>query len=315
MQKLTDAIQNEVNKVILGKADVVRSVLLAILAGGHVLLEDVPGVGKTTMAVAFAKTLGLATGRVQFTSDTLPSDVIGFSVYDKATQSLRYRTGAVMTNLLLADEINRTSSKTQSALLEAMEERQVTVDGVTHPLPQPFIVLATQNPIGSAGTQMLPASQLDRFLLCLSMGYPDLETQIMLMRERHHENPLGACSAVTDPAAIRTLCREAMNVYVADDVYAYIACLAEETRKDEDVLLGVSPRGALMLCRAAKANAYLYGRDYVLPQDASEMLVPVCAHRLVLSSKARLHERTAPDILRDVCSRVPQPTVRPFSVR
>ena len=315
MNNQTTAIQNEVNKVILGKADVVRSVLLAILAGGHVLLEDVPGVGKTTLAMAFAKTLGLSTGRVQFTSDTLPSDVIGFSVFDKSTQSLRYQPGAVMTNLLLADEINRTSSKTQSALLEAMEEGRVTVDGVTHPLPQPFIVLATQNPIGSTGTQMLPASQLDRFLLCMSMGYPDLQSQIDLMRERHHDDPLDACRAVTDPDSIRALCRAAMNVYVADSVYAYIACIAEETRRDEDVLLGVSPRGALSLCRASKANAFLHGRDYVLPQDAAEIVPAVCAHRLTLSAKARLHERTAKDVLRDVLSRVPQPAVREFTVR
>ena len=172
MNKLTDQIQAEVNKVVLGKEDIVRKVLLAILAQGHVLLEDVPGVGKTTLAKAFSKTLGLDSKRVQFTSDTLPSDIIGFSVFDKADGKLKYQSGAIMTNLLLADEINRTSSKTQSALLEAMEELQVTVDGVTRPLPKPFIVLATENPVGSAGTQMLPASQLDRFMLQLSMGYP-----------------------------------------------------------------------------------------------------------------------------------------------
>lgn len=307
MENVTIEIQQEVNRVILGKEDVVRKVLLAILAGGHVLLEDVPGVGKTTMAMAFAKTLGLDTCRVQFTSDTLPSDIIGFSVYDKATESLKYQQGAVMTNLLLADEINRTSSKTQSALLEAMEERQVTVDGVTRPLPRPFVVLATQNPVGSAGTQMLPSSQLDRFLLQLSMGYPDIRSQTMLMKERHHENPLDNCRAVIDAQQLEKLCAEAMDTYVADGIYTYIAELAEATRHHEEILLGLSPRGALALCRAAKANAYLEGRDYVVPEDVTEVFFAVVAHRMVVSSKARLHEKTTEMILRDILAQVKLP--------
>lgn len=307
MQNVTIEIQQEVNRVILGKEDVVRKVLLAILAGGHVLLEDVPGVGKTTMAMAFAKTLGLDTCRVQFTSDTLPSDIIGFSVYDKATESLKYQPGAVMTNLLLADEINRTSSKTQSALLEAMEERQVTVDGVTRPLPRPFVVLATQNPVGSAGTQMLPSSQLDRFLLQLSMGYPDIRSQTMLMKERHHENPLDNCRAVVDAQKLQALCAEAMDTYVADGIYTYIAELAEATRHREEILLGLSPRGALALCRATKANAYLEGRDYVIPEDVQEVFFAVVAHRMVVSSKARLHEKTTEMILRDILAEVKPP--------
>ena len=190
MNKLTDQIQAEVNKVVLGKEDIVRKVLLAILAQGHVLLEDVPGVGKTTLAKAFSKTLGLDSKRVQFTSDTLPSDIIGFSVFDKADGKLKYQSGAIMTNLLLADEINRTSSKTQSALLEAMEELQVTVDGVTRPLPKPFIVLATENPVGSAGTQMLPESQMDRFMVLLSMGYPTIKEEMILMSQRKVSDPL-----------------------------------------------------------------------------------------------------------------------------
>ncbi|MDO4811026.1 MAG: MoxR family ATPase [Eubacteriales bacterium] len=315
MQNLTNEIQKEVNRVILGKEDVVRKVLLAILARGHVLLEDVPGVGKTTMAMAFAHVLGLDTRRVQFTSDTLPSDIIGFSVYDSHNGTLQYQNGAVMTNLLLADEINRTSSKTQSALLEAMEERQVTVDGVTRPLPRPFVVLATQNPVGSAGTQMLPTSQLDRFLLQLHMGYPDIYSQMLLMKDRHHENPLNNCHAVVDTQTLEKLCDEAMDTYVADSVYTYIAELAEATRKTQDVLLGLSPRGALALCRAAKANAYLNGCDYVTPDDVTAVLQDVAGHRLVLSAKARLHERTAQQVLEDVLVQVKRPDVRELKIK
>lgn len=308
----TEVILNEVNKVILGKQEVVRKVLLAILARGHVLLEDVPGVGKTTLAAAFSRALGLTSKRVQFTSDTLPSDIIGFSVYDKEKGGLSYQSGAIMTNLLLADEINRTSSKTQSALLEAMEERQVTVDGVTRPLPKPFVVLATQNPVGSAGTQLLPAAQLDRFLLRLSMGYPDRASQIALMKDRHHENPLDRCEAVADAGTIEKLAAEAREVYVSDDVYSYIAELAEQTRADEDVLLGISPRGALSLCQAAKAGAYLEGRDYLTPDDVKAIFFDVGAHRLTLGAKARLHERTAQDVLAGVLEAVKAPDVRPL---
>ena len=315
MRSLTNEIQREVNKVILGKEDVVRKVLLAILARGHVLLEDVPGVGKTTMAMAFARTLGLETKRVQFTSDTLPSDIIGFSVYDKNGGALKYQPGAVMTNLLLADEINRTSSKTQSALLEAMEERRVTVDGVTHALPAPFVVLATQNPVGSAGTQKLPESQLDRFLVQLSMGYPDVYSQSLLMKERHHEDPLNACRAITDTVGLVQMSDEAMNTYVADDVYLYIAQLAEATRKSPEITLGLSPRGALALSRASKANAYLEGRDYTTPDDVLTVFPDVAAHRLVLSAKARLHEVTAKDLLADIAARVKKPDVKEFKLK
>ena len=315
MQTITNEIQQEVNKVILGKEDVVRKVLLAILARGHVLLEDVPGVGKTTMAMAFARTLGLATKRVQFTSDTLPSDIIGFSVYDKDSGSLKYQPGVVMTNLLLADEINRTSSKTQSALLEAMEERRVTVDGVTRELPVPFVVLATQNPVGSAGTQMLPPSQLDRFLVQLSMGYPDVKNQALLMKERHHEDPLDSCRAVIDTERLSGLSAAAMDTYVADELYTYIAQLAEATRKHPEILLGLSPRGALALARASKANAFLEGRDYATPDDVLAVFADVAAHRLVLSAKARLHELTPQQLLKDIAAQVKKPDVREFRLK
>ena len=315
MQTLTNEIQREVNRVILGKQEVVRKVLTAILAGGHVLLEDVPGVGKTTMAMAFARTLGLSTKRVQFTSDTMPSDIIGFSVYDKDGGALRYQAGAVMTNLLLADEINRTSPKTQSALLEAMEERRVTVDGVTRALPEPFVVLATQNPVGSAGTQKLPESQLDRFLIQLSMGYPDVASQAALMKERHHDDPLESCRPVTDALGLVELCRQAMETYVADEMYLYIAELAEATRTHADVMLGLSPRGALALTRAAKANAFLEGREYATPDDVAAMFADVVAHRLVLSARARLHEVTGRQMAGEILGQVRRPDVREFRLK
>ena len=309
---LTNEILAEVNRVILGKEEIVRKVLMAILARGHVLLEDVPGVGKTTMAMAFAKTLGLMTKRVQFTSDTLPSDIIGFSVFDKEQGTLVYQPGAVMTNLLLADEINRTSSKTQSALLEAMEERHVTVDGITRDLPDPFVVLATQNPVGSAGTTMLPSSQLDRFLVRLSLGYPDLESQKMLMKERHHEDPLQKCRAVTDIRGLAALSEEAMDTYVADEIYDYIAHLAEASRNSEEIVLGLSPRGTLALCRAAKANAFLSGRNYTVPSDVDAVFADVVSHRLVRSAKARLHEVTAEQLSEDILSKVKKPVIKEF---
>lgn len=313
-ERLTTQIQNEVNRVIIGKENVVRKVLLAILAKGHVLLEDVPGVGKTTMAMAFSKTLGLSTKRVQFTSDTLPSDIVGFSVYDKETQSLKYQPGIVMTNLLLADEINRTSSKTQSALLESMEERHVTVDGITRDLPEPFVVLATQNPVGSAGTQMLPPSQMDRFLVKLTMGYPDIYSQTLLMKERHHKNPLDTCQAVADINGIVRLSDEAMNTEMADPLYTYIAELSDATRRNEDITLGLSPRGALALCRAAKANAYLEGRPYCVPDDVEAVFMDVVAHRMVLSSRAKLHEKSTEDILKEILGTVKRPDRKEFKL-
>lgn len=315
MDNLTNQIQKEITKVILGKDQVVRKVLLAILAQGHVLLEDVPGVGKTTMANAFSKVLGLNSKRVQFTSDTLPSDIIGFSVFDKVSATLKYQPGAIMTNLLLADEINRTSSKTQSALLEAMEEGHVTVDGETRPLPKPFVVLATQNPVGSAGTQMLPTSQLDRFLIKLSMGYPDRASTVALMKDRHHENPLNRCRAVTDIGTLEKCIHEAAEVFMADRIYDYISELIEATRNNEFVTLGVSPRGALAVCRAAKANAYLDGHDYVTPDDVIAVFTDVCAHRLVLNSKARLHDYSADVITESILQTVKKPETREFGVR
>lgn len=303
-------IKKEVKKVIVGKDDMIDKVLIAILAQGHILLEDVPGVGKTTMATAFAKALGLDTKRIQFTSDTMPSDIIGFSVYDMQTGELQYKPGAIMTNLLLADEINRTSSKTQSALLEAMEEKQVTVDGVTRELKDPFIVLATQNPVGSAGTQMLPSAQLDRFLMKISMGYPDRSSQIEIMKERHHANPLDKVEAAVNIPELLELIGETTQIHVSDLIYEYISDLVEKTRENVYVQLGISPRGAIALCRAAKAHAYMEGRDYVNSEDVQKIFPCVGAHRLLLSSKAKLHEQTAEKILSDILKEVKTPDVK-----
>ena len=310
MYELTEQIRREVTNVIVGKDAVVDRVLMAVLARGHVLLDDVPGVGKTTMALAFARALGLETRRVQFTPDTLPSDILGFSVYDKASGRLEYKPGAVMTNLLLADEINRTSSRTQAALLEAMEERRVTVDGVTHPLPTPFVVLATQNPVGSAGTQMLPNSQLDRFLVKLTMGYPDFKSQVSILEERHTENPLDRVRAVIGAEELNALKRAAAEVEMKTSVYEYVTRLAEATRAHQLVQLGLSPRGALAVCRMAKAYAYVQGRDYAMPEDVAAIFPDVCCHRLMLSTKARMMERSAAQIVDEILKNVEMPVVR-----
>lgn len=309
MNEVSRKLLEQVNSVIIGKEAVTEKVLMAVLAQGHVLLEDVPGVGKTTMALAFARTLGLDSRRVQFTSDTMPSDIIGFSLYNKETGRFDYKSGAVMTNLLLADEINRTSSKTQSALLEAMEEYQVTVDGHTYPLPKPFVVLATQNPVGSAGTQLLPSSQLDRFMIRTTMGYPDRQSQVDILRERHHENPLDRLQGVVTCEELLELIESARQVHIADAVYDYIVDLVDATRSSELVELGVSPRGALALCRMAKAHAFVRGGDFVTPEDVYQVFDDVCAHRLVLSAKARLGKITAREITEQLRQQVPVPQV------
>lgn len=309
MNNKTAEILSEIKKVIIGKDDVIEKVLMAILSGGHVLLEDVPGVGKTTLALAFSKVLGISYKRIQFTSDTMPSDVTGFSLYNKATNSFEYQPGPVMTNLLLADEINRTSSKTQAALLEVMEEKRVTVDGETHVLPEPFFVLATQNPVGSAGTQMLPASQLDRFMVRLEMGYPDFKSQVNILKDRHSENPLDTIKAVVDISTLTKMQNETSFVYIADEVYEYVTKLAQATRNSEMIELGLSPRGALAVCRYAKSCAYLQGRDYVVPQDIYNIFACVCAHRMVMSRKARVAGCKAETEIQKILESVSMPSV------
>ena len=307
--KLNQILQ-EIEKVVVGKNENVEKIMMAVLAGGHVLMEDVPGTGKTTTAMAFATVLGLDTRRVQFTSDTVPSDIIGYSVYEKQTGGFVFKPGAIMTNLLLADEINRTSSKTQSALLEAMEEMRVTVDGQTYPLPTPFVVLATQNPVGSAGTQMLPSAQMDRFMIKISMGYPDFESQISILRDRHRENPLDKIHAVVNITELQQLIQEASAVQVMDCIYEYVTKLTQATREHPMIQLGVSPRGALAVCRMAKAYAYLHGRGFVVPEDVVAVFTDTCAHRLVLTTKARMMEEKPETIIRSILESVKMPVIK-----
>lgn len=314
MQNGAKKILNEVRKVIVGKDMVLAKVLMAVLSGGNVLLEDVPGVGKTTLALSFSKALGLDFKRVQFTSDSVPSDIIGFSVYDKNTGKLVYKPGAAMTNVLMADEINRTSSKTQSALLEVMEEKQTTVDGVTRKLPEPFFVLATQNPAGSAGTQMLPNSQLDRFMIKTGMGYPDVKSQVSILRDRHIKNPLDEVCRVTDKKGLLTMQKHVEEVYISDPVYDYMARLADATRCHSMVRLGVSPRGTLALSRMTKAYAYIKGRDYAVPEDTAAVFRDVCSHRLILDPKARIADVRAEDVLADILRKEPVPQIKDLKV-
>lgn len=298
MQNKIADILEQMQRVIIGKRAVVEKVLMAVLADGHILLDDVPGVGKTTLAVALGRVLGMQYHRIQFTPDVLPSDIVGFSMYDKESGSFRYMPGVVnSTNLLLADEINRTSSKTQSALLEAMEERQVTVDGQVHPLPAPFLVIATENHVGAAGTQLLPHAQLDRFLVRLTIGYPDFESQMEILRDRQTKNPLDSVRQVADCAQIRQKQREAASVTMKDEILAYITRLSMASRQHPMVELGISPRGAIAVGRMARACAYVRGRDFVIPEDVREIFADVCAHRILLSQKAKAARLTERQVL------------------
>ena len=307
MNNKTDTVINEIEKVIIGKREVVERVLMAILSEGHILLDDVPGVGKTTLAVTCSVVMGVQYQRMQFTPDVVPSDIVGFSVYNKETGGFDYKPGVVMTNLLLADEINRTSSKTQSALLEVMEEGQVTVDGITHPLPKPFVVIATQNPVGSAGTQLLPQAQLDRFMIRLQMGYPDFKSQVDILRDRQKANPLEKIQRIINGEDIIAMQQEVKDIYVEETILEYVTSLAMATREDEMIRLGVSPRGALAIVRMAKAHAYLEGRNYVTPEDVQSVFIDVCAHRIILNPKARVAELSAEDILKNVMKHTKSP--------
>lgn len=308
MKAKINEILTEVQKVILGKQEVVEKVLMAILADGHVLLDDVPGVGKTTLAVALSGALGLQYQRIQFTPDVLPSDIVGFSIYDKQDGSLRYMPGSVTrANLLLADEINRTSSKTQSALLEAMEERQVTVDGQVHPLMKPFLVIATENHVGTAGTQLLPHAQLDRFLVRLTIGYPDFQAQMDMIRDRQTGNPLENVKQAVTCEDILEMQKAAAAVTMKDEIVAYITRLAMASREHPMVELGISPRGAIGVSRMARACAYLKGRDYVVPEDVRAVFADVCAHRLILSQKAKAARQTAQGVLEQILNDTKEP--------
>lgn len=304
------AILAEVSKAFIGKNEIVKKVLMTIYAGGHILLEDCPGVGKTTLAVAFSKTLGLSSKRIQFTPDTLPSDITGFTVFNRETNHFEYRDGAANCQLLLADEINRTSPKTQSALLEVMEEHTVTVDGETHVLPSPFICIATQNPVGSAGTQSLPESQLDCFMICLSIGYPSLENQMRIINAQRYSNPLSDVRPVTNAQNLLEVQNYLTSVRVADSVLSYTIRLCEATRVHPLVELGISPRGVSALVKMARAGAVLRERNYVVPEDVQSVFFDVCAHRLILRPQAQVDGITVRDILAEILQQIKPGTER-----
>ena len=306
---MSQNVISEVKKVVIGKDEIIIKVLLSILAGGHILIEDIPGVGKTTLAVALSKALSLDYKRLQFTPDVLPTDVTGFNILNKQTQRFEYKQGAALTNLFLADEINRTSSKTQSALLEIMEEGKVTVDGVTRKAPDPYIVIATQNPIGSIGTQMLPESQMDRFIVRLTMGYPSVENEVMMLKAKQSLVPMDNVCAVVTAQDIINARKEVENIYVADQVFDYIARLAAATRNNQYIKLGLSPRGTIALLRMTKATALLKGRDYVIPDDVTYTFNDVVLHRTVFSSKAKINGLSGEQVLKDIISTVAVPKV------
>ena len=311
MNSQLETVVFEMEKAVRGKRGVIEHILAALLAEGHILLDDMPGVGKTTLAVALSRAVDLCYRRVQFTPDVMPSDIVGFSVYEPQSGQFVYHEGAAThANLLLGDEINRTSSKTQSALLEAMEERQITVDGHTYPLPKPFIVIATQNNVGTAGTQLLPYAQMDRFLVRLSVGYPDRDAQIAMLRARQDENPLDRVCQVASREDVLAMQTAVHAVSVSDAILDYITRLTMASREHPMLEVGVSPRGALCLCRMAKARAYLLGRDYVVGEDVQDVWQDVCAHRVAATPKARLSGVTGADILRDVLSSVESPDQR-----
>ena len=305
--KKLEQIIGEVNRVVIGKEEIVSKVLMAVLAGGHILVEDIPGVGKTTMALAFSRALSLDYNRLQFTPDVLPTDVVGFSLYNKSTGEFDYKPGVVMCNLFLADEINRTSSKTQSALLETMEEGTATVDGVTRSVPKPFTVIATQNPIGSVGTHMLPESQLDRFMVKLSLGYPNIEDEITVMKSRQGANPIENVVSIATAEDLLVMQKECESVFISDKMYRYIAQLSDATRTHPLIKLGISPRGALALAAMSRARAYLGGRNYIIPDDVFHVFKDVCEHRIILGGKAKLNNATPSGLLEEILKNTEMP--------
>ena len=295
-------IITNMEQVISGKKDKIEMVVIALLAKGHILLEDVPGVGKTTLASALAKSISCGFSRITFTPDTLPSDVTGISVYNMTTGQFDFMKGAVMNHIILADEINRTSPKTQASLLEAMEEKQVTVDGKTTMLPDPFMVIATQNPIDYLGTYNLPEAQLDRFLIKLSIGYPSNEDELLLAQKFISGTSIKSISSVVNEEDILAMQNEVDQVLIKDQLLSYIVNLVDETRKNANIVLGASPRAMLALIRAARAKAYISGRDYVIPDDILTMIEPVLAHRIVVTPEAQLNKMDAKKVLKSIVS-------------
>ena len=303
-------ILDEVKKAVVGKDGALVMALLAILAGGHILLEDIPGVGKTTMALAFSKVLSLRYNRVQFTPDVLPSDIVGFSVYNKATGAMEYKDGAILCNLFLADELNRATSRTQSALLEAMEERTVTVDGITHPVPDPFVVIATQNPVGASGTQLLPDSQMDRFMVRLSLGYPKPADEKEMLTRKQQGNPLDSVRCMADKGGLASMRKEAEQNYVSDKILEYIIRLNNATRNDPAILQGASPRASLAVTSMSKAAAWVQGRDYVLPADVKLIYPATVAHRIILTPDAEAAGRKAEALVENILKSVSAPVAK-----
>jgi MoxR-like ATPase len=300
-------VGSAVQSVISGKPETVRLALTVLLAGGHLLIEDVPGVGKTMLAKSLARSLGCSMRRIQFTPDLLPGDVVGVSVFNRETRDFEFKPGAVFANIVLGDEINRASPKTQSALLECMEEGQVTVDGTTYLLGRPFMVLATQNPSEMEGTYPLPEAQRDRFMARVHMGYPDRTSEIQMLQAHSADEPLESLAPVTDAAEVRAMIDAVRQVYVAPTIDAYVVDLVSATRQHSHVRLGASPRAALHLLRAARASAALSGRGHVLPDDVQRLAVPVLAHRLVLTTDAHLSRTSAQDVVTEILTRVPLP--------
>ena len=306
--QVTQAIEAEIGKVIIGKNDVISKVLMSILASGHVLLDDVPGVGKTSLAVALGRTLGLEYNRIQCTPDVLPSDIVGFSVFNRDKNAFTYMPGVInKTNLLLADEINRTSSRTQAALLEAMEEHQVTVDGNTYALPDPFIVIATENQVGAAGTQVLPHAQMDRFLVRLTIGYPDKESEMRIIQGRQTEDPYADIKKVADLSLVKAMQRATLMVTIKEPLVGYITDLVEASRSSQMTELGISPRGSIAVSHMAKASALMHGRDYVIEEDIRDVFCDVCSHRVILTQKARAAGMTPRTLLEQILESVLPP--------
>lgn len=298
---------DEIGKVIIGKQKMIRQVMTAILASGHILIEDIPGVGKTTLALSFSKVLGLDYQRIQFTPDVMPADIAGFSVYRQETGTFEYQKGGAMTNLLLADEINRTSPKTQSALLEAMEEGRITVDGVTRELPEPYVVIATQNPLGSIGTHSLPESQLDRFMIRISMGYPDKESEVAMLKQGKVNIAIDQMKEQITAEELMGIREEVEQVFVHDDILHYIVNLANASRNSGNLELGLSPRGTIALLQMAKANAYLSNRNYLVPEDIRNVFFVTAGHRVIKSKEAKIQKKTSEEILKEILKSVPLP--------
>ncbi len=307
VEEFSDRVIGNIEKVIVGKRETMELAVIGLLSQGHLLIEDVPGVGKTMLARSLARSLGCNFSRIQFTPDMLPSDVTGVSMFNQVNREFEFRPGPVMAQIVLVDEINRATPKTQSALLEAMQEHQITVDGITHPLPTPFMVLATQNPIEYEGTFPLPEAQLDRFLLRVRLGYPGREDEISVMERQQYRHPLDELEQVSSVEEILQVQEEIKDVFVSPELKRYIVDLTNQTRQHVDVYLGASPRGSLALYRAGQALAAISGRDYILPDDIKQLAVSALAHRMILSPAARLRDVTVDEIVEDILKKLPVP--------